>query len=95
MEAITNFLYWLDDLLWGNAMTVIVVGTGILLSLRFAFAYQRKALSNGLAASFPALGKTGAAEVIAASSLPANIRCGQMTPADFAAVSRAIAERGV
>ena len=38
MEAITNFLYWLDDLLWGNAMTVIVVGTGILLSLRFAFA---------------------------------------------------------
>ena len=42
MEAITNFLYWLDDLLWGNAMTVIVVGTGILLSLRFGFAYQRR-----------------------------------------------------
>ena len=42
MESITNFLYWLDDLLWGNAMTVIVVGTGILLSIRFAFVYQRK-----------------------------------------------------
>ena len=42
MEAITNFLYWLDDLLWGNAMTVVVVGTGILLSLRFGFVYQRK-----------------------------------------------------
>ena len=46
MEAITNFLYWLDDLLWGNAMTVIVVGTGILLSLRFAFRYQRNIRFN-------------------------------------------------
>ena len=46
MEAVSNFLYWLDDLLWGNAMTVIVVGTGILLSLRFAFAYQRKIRFN-------------------------------------------------
>ena len=46
MEAITNFLYWLDDLLWGNAMTIAVVGTGILLSLRFGFAYQRKIKFN-------------------------------------------------
>ncbi len=41
MQQLTDFLYWLDDLLWGNAMTVIVVGTGILLSFRFAFRYQR------------------------------------------------------
>ena len=34
MQQITDFLYWLDDLLWGNWMTVAVVGTGIFLSLR-------------------------------------------------------------
>ena len=42
MTSLTDFMYWLDDLLWGNAMTVVVVGTGILLSLRFGFAYQRR-----------------------------------------------------
>ena len=42
MQQLTDFLYWLDDLLWGNWMTVAVVGTGILLSLRFGFRYQRK-----------------------------------------------------
>lgn len=41
MQQLAAILYWLDDLLWGNAMTVVVVGTGILLSLRFAFRYQR------------------------------------------------------
>lgn len=46
MQQITDFLYWLDDLLWGNAMTVVVVGTGILLSLRFGFRYQTKIRFN-------------------------------------------------
>ncbi len=46
MQQLTDFLYWLDDLLWGNAMTVIVVGTGILLSIRFAFRYQRMVRFN-------------------------------------------------
>ncbi len=42
MEQITNFLYWLDDLLWGTPMTVAVLATGIILSIRFGFRYQRK-----------------------------------------------------
>ena len=46
MNQLAAFLYWLDDLMWGNAMTVIVVGTGILLSLRFGFRYQRKIIFN-------------------------------------------------
>ena len=46
MQALTDFLYWLDDLLWGTPMTVIVVGTGILLTLRFGFRYQRKIIFN-------------------------------------------------
>ncbi len=61
--------------------------------VRAAFNYQRKTLSNGLAASFPALGKSGAAEVIAGCGLEPNVRCGQMSPADFAAVTAAIAGR--
>ena len=46
MEKLTEFLYWLDDLLWGNWMTVAVVGMGVLLSIRFGFRYQRKLRFN-------------------------------------------------
>ncbi len=42
MEQITDFLYWLDDLLWGTPMTIAVLATGIILSIRFGFRYQRK-----------------------------------------------------
>lgn len=42
MEAISTFLEWLDGILWGTPMTIIVLGTGILLSIRFGFRYQRK-----------------------------------------------------
>ena len=42
MSGLTDFLYMIDDFMWGNWMTVLVVGTGILLSIRFGFRYQRK-----------------------------------------------------
>jgi AGCS family alanine or glycine:cation symporter len=42
MEWISAFLFWLNDLLWGTPMVVILVGTGIFLSIRFKFYYQRK-----------------------------------------------------
>ena len=42
METITNFLYNMDDLLWGTPMTVAVLAMGILLTIRFGFRYQRK-----------------------------------------------------
>ncbi len=46
MESIANFLYALDDILWGTGMTVILIGTGILLTIRFRFKYQLKFLFN-------------------------------------------------
>ncbi|MDO4615134.1 MAG: amino acid carrier protein [Lachnospiraceae bacterium] len=46
MEQITNYLYALDDLLWGTPMTVLVLGMGIILTLRFGFRYQRKIAFN-------------------------------------------------
>jgi AGCS family alanine or glycine:cation symporter len=46
MENIANFLYWLDGALWGTPMIVILVGTGIFLSIRFGFRYQRKIVFN-------------------------------------------------
>lgn len=42
--------------------------------VRASFAMRRKKLSNGLASGFPELGKTGAAEVIAAAGFDANVR---------------------
>ena len=42
--------------------------------VRASFAMRRKKLSNGLASGFPDLGKTGAAEVIAAAGFDANVR---------------------
>ncbi len=46
MEKITEILYAVDDFMWGNWMTVLVLATGIILSLRFAFRYQRKPVFN-------------------------------------------------
>ncbi len=42
MESISAFLEWLDGVLWGAPMTVLVFVTGVLLSIRFGFRYQRK-----------------------------------------------------
>lgn len=39
-------MYTLDDILWGTPMTVIVLVTGILLTIRFRFLYQRKIRFN-------------------------------------------------
>jgi AGCS family alanine or glycine:cation symporter len=46
MGQISAFLTALDDALWGTPMTVIVLATGIILSIRFGFRYQRKILFN-------------------------------------------------
>lgn len=42
MAAVTDFLYMIDDFLWGTWMTILLVGIGVVLSIRFAFRYQRK-----------------------------------------------------
>ena len=46
MQSIVDFFYMVDDMLWGTPMVVIVLGTGIFLSLRFGFSYQRKLKFN-------------------------------------------------
>ena len=46
MQSIVDFLYMVDDMLWGTPIVVIVLGTGIFLSLRFGFSYQRKLKFN-------------------------------------------------
>ena len=46
MAAVTDFLYMIDDFLWGTWMTVLLVGIGVVLSIRFAFRYQRKIIFN-------------------------------------------------
>lgn len=38
MQSIVDFLYMVDDMLWGTPMVVIVLGTGIFLSLGLASA---------------------------------------------------------
>ena len=45
-DAFTAFLYRIDDFMWGTWMTVLLVGIGIILSIRFAFRYQRKIIFN-------------------------------------------------
>jgi AGCS family alanine or glycine:cation symporter len=44
MKSVTDFLLWLDNLIWGLPMIIILVGTGIYLSIRFRFTYQKKFL---------------------------------------------------
>lgn len=46
MIRITDFLYWLDNALWGRPMIIVLVGTGVFLSVRFGFRYQRKMVFN-------------------------------------------------
>ncbi len=61
--------------------------------VRASFAMRRKKLSNGLASGFPELGKTGAAEVLSACGLDANVRGETLDIPAFAAIAREIARR--
>ena len=62
-------------------------------TVRASFAMRRKKLSNGLAAGFPMLGKTGAAEVIAACGMDENVRGETLDIPAFAALANEIAGR--
>ncbi len=62
-------------------------------TVRASFAMRRKKLSNGLAAGFPQLGKTGAAEVIAACGFDENVRGETLGIPEFAALANEIARR--
>lgn len=62
-------------------------------AVRASFAMRRKTLCNGLASGFPELGKTGAAEVIAACGLPAGVRGETLDIAQFAALANEIYRR--
>jgi len=63
-------------------------------TVRASFAMRRKKLSNGLAAGFPELGKTGAAEVIRGAGLPENVRGETLGIPEFAAVANEIVKKG-
>lgn len=62
-------------------------------TVRASFAMRRKTLQNGLAAGFPELGKSGAAEVIAACGLPPAVRGETLSIAAFAELSNEIYRR--
>ena len=61
--------------------------------VRASFAMRRKKLANGLASGFPELGKTGAAEVIAACGLDENVRGETLDIPAFAAIANEILRR--
>ncbi|WP_027216741.1 alanine/glycine:cation symporter family protein [Butyrivibrio fibrisolvens] len=42
----TEFLYAIDDFMWGSWMTALILIVGIVLSIRFGFRYQRKIIFN-------------------------------------------------
>lgn len=46
MEKVTEFLYAIDDFMWGSWMTALILIVGIVLSIRFGFRYQRKIIFN-------------------------------------------------
>ncbi len=46
MQTLTGFLYAVDDFMWGSWMTILILVTGILLSIRFGFRYQRNIVFN-------------------------------------------------
>ena len=46
MQTLTDLMYQLDDFMWGTWMTILLLGVGIVLSVRFAFRYQRKIAFN-------------------------------------------------
>ena len=62
-------------------------------TVRASFAMRRKKLSNGLASGFPQLGKTGAAEVIAACGFDENVRGETLGIPEFAKIANEIARR--
>ena len=62
-------------------------------TVRSSFAMRRKKLSNGLAAGFPELGKTGAAEVIAAAGFAENVRGETLGIPEFARIANEIVRR--
>ena len=62
-------------------------------TVRASFAMRRKKLSNGLASGFPELGKTGAAEVIAAAGFDANVRGETLSIPEFARIANEIVKR--
>ncbi len=62
-------------------------------TVRASFAQRRKKLSNGLASGFAELGKTGAAEVIAACGLPENVRGETLRIPEFVRLSNEITRR--
>ena len=62
-------------------------------TVRASFAMRRKKLANGLASGFPELGKTGAAQVIAACGLDANVRGETLDIPAFAAIANEIVRR--
>ncbi len=61
--------------------------------VRSSFAMRRKKLSNGLAAGFPELGKSGAEETIAACGFPENIRGEALGIPEFAKIANEITRR--
>ena len=62
-------------------------------TVRASFAMRRKKLSNGLASGFSELGKTGAAEVIAAAGFDPNIRGETLGIPEFARIANEIVRR--
>ena len=62
-------------------------------TVRSSFAMRRKKLTNGLASGFPELGKTGAAEVIAACGFQENVRGETLSIPEFAALANEITRR--
>ena len=62
-------------------------------TVRASFAMRRKKLSNGLASGFPELGKSGAAEVLEACGLDANVRGETLDIPAFAAIANEIVQR--
>ena len=61
-------------------------------TVKASFAMRRKKLSNGLASGFPELGKSGAAEVIAAAGFDANVRGETLSIPEFARIANAIVQ---
>ena len=62
-------------------------------AVRSSFAMRRKKLSNGLASGFPELGKSGAAQVIAACGFPGDIRGETLGIPEFARLANEICRR--
>ena len=62
-------------------------------TVKASFAMRRKKLSNGLASGFPELGKTGAAEVLAACGFDENVRGETLGIPEFARIANEITRR--